>query len=77
MQTKEVNDLPNDQNSKHFSEEMSSGSEDENQNADQHGNNDNFANQQRRKRERRSKEDGSLRNYVCGCSKSYLSYAAI
>jgi len=30
-----------------------------------------------RKRERRSKEDGSQRNYVCGCGKSYLSYAAL
>lgn len=31
---------------------------------------------QQRKRERRSKDDVSTRNYVCGCGKSYLSYAA-
>jgi hypothetical protein len=30
-----------------------------------------------KKRERRSKEDGSQRNYVCGCGTSYLSYAAL
>ena len=29
------------------------------------------------KRERRSKDDKYQRNYICGCSKSYLSYAAL
>lgn len=29
------------------------------------------------KRERRSKDDSFQRNYVCGCGKSYLSYAAL
>jgi hypothetical protein len=31
----------------------------------------------RKKRERRSKDDNSKRNYVCGCGKMYLSYAAL
>ena len=30
-----------------------------------------------KKRERRSKEDNYERNYICGCGKSYLSYAAL
>lgn len=30
-----------------------------------------------KKRERRSKDDNYQRNYVCGCGKSYLSYAAL
>lgn len=34
-------------------------------------------NQARKKRERRSKDDNSKRNYVCGCGKMYLSYAAL
>lgn len=29
------------------------------------------------KRERRSKDDNYQRNYICGCGKSYLSYAAL
>jgi hypothetical protein len=33
--------------------------------------------QVRKKRERRSKDDNSKRNYVCGCGKMYLSYAAL
>lgn len=33
--------------------------------------------QARKKRERRSKDDNSKRNYVCGCGKMYLSYAAL
>ncbi len=32
---------------------------------------------QRKKRERRSKEVIEERNYICGCGKSYLSYAAL
>lgn len=28
-------------------------------------------------RKRRSKHDNSQRNYICGCGKSYLSYAAL
>jgi hypothetical protein len=31
----------------------------------------------RKKRERRSKDDNFKRNYICGCGKSYLSYAAL
>lgn len=31
----------------------------------------------RKKRERRSKEAGTDRNYICGCGRSYLSYAAL
>ena len=31
----------------------------------------------RKKRERRSKDDDSKRNYICGCGKMYLSYAAL
>ena len=31
----------------------------------------------RKKRERRSKDDNFQRNYICGCGKSYLSYAAL
>lgn len=30
-----------------------------------------------KKRERRSKDDNYDRNYICGCGKSYLSYAAL
>lgn len=33
--------------------------------------------QERQKRERRSKDEADERNYVCGCGKSYLSYAAL
>lgn len=33
--------------------------------------------EQKKKRERRSKEDNYERNYICGCGKSYLSYAAL
>lgn len=62
----------NDHLSKRSSEEPSSCSEDE-QKKLENGENGEV----RRKRERRSKEDGSQRNYVCGCSKSYLSYAAL
>ena len=29
------------------------------------------------KRERRSKDEHHERNYICGCGKSYLSYAAL
>lgn len=36
---------------------------------------DDFEN--RPKRERRLKEDTDDRNYICGCGKSYLSYAAL
>jgi len=32
---------------------------------------------QKKKRERRSKDDNYERNYICGCGKSYLSYAAL
>lgn len=32
---------------------------------------------QKAKRERRSKDDNYERNYICGCGKSYLSYAAL
>lgn len=31
----------------------------------------------RKKRERRSKDDHTKRNYICGCGKKYLSYAAL
>ena len=31
----------------------------------------------KKKRERRSKEEADERNYICGCGKSYLSYAAL
>ena len=31
----------------------------------------------RMKRERRTKDEADERNYVCGCGKSYLSYAAL
>ena len=31
----------------------------------------------KRKRERRSKDDNFERNFICGCGKSYLSYAAL
>lgn len=31
----------------------------------------------KKKRERRSKDDNYERNYICGCGKSYLSYAAL
>ena len=31
----------------------------------------------KKKRERRLKQDNYVRNYVCGCGKSYLSYAAL
>jgi len=33
--------------------------------------------EQKKKRERRSKDDNYERNYICGCGKSYLSYAAL
>ena len=32
---------------------------------------------EKKKRERRSKEETDERNYICGCGKSYLSYAAL
>ena len=31
----------------------------------------------KKKRERRSKDDNHERNFICGCGKSYLSYAAL
>ena len=31
----------------------------------------------KKKWERRSKEEVDERNYICGCGKSYLSYAAL
>ena len=31
----------------------------------------------KKKRERRSKDDNYEWNYICGCGKSYLSYAAL
>jgi len=31
----------------------------------------------KKKRERRSKDETDDRNYICGCGKSYLSYAAL
>ena len=34
-------------------------------------------NKSKKKRERRSKEEGMERNYICGCGRSYLSYAAL
>lgn len=69
---------------KEDSENNSSMSDDENRSGDfdnemgeRNGEQDGYEGGQRRKRERRSKEDGSQRNYVCGCGKSYLSYAAL
>lgn len=35
------------------------------------------AQKKRKTRKRRSKHDKSERNYICGCGKSYLSYAAL
>lgn len=31
----------------------------------------------KKKRERRTKKEADERNYICGCGKSYLSYAAL
>jgi hypothetical protein len=46
-------------------------------NGDDNDHNPNISNSARKKRERRSKDDSTKRNYICGCGKMYLSYAAL
>ena len=57
-----------------FSQDGSPAKDDESRTVTEDGTDQNA---NRKKRERRSKDDNSKRNYICGCGKMYLSYAAL
>lgn len=60
-----------------MNEEVMSGSEAEEDIDYEYDNDEEIGEDGKPSRKRRSKHDNSQRNYICGCGKSYLSYAAL